>query len=367
MVLKYTTTLHLNEILRMNNRIPSRDVGNTPVRETIGTGDGSTAIFYFDRDNVIANTYTLYYGATEATATNTLTETTHYTVDLATSKITLTEAGITLVDTNSIYAEYQYNNVGFSDAYLDEVLDRGEAEMESMLNTVFTDGTTTNPAYPSTQLITRSQGLYNRNYVVDSLPLIDISSTLDGDIAIDAVTLDLASGDGSKFPTSGKIVIGTEIISYTGISTDTLTGLTRGVDSSTATAHTSGAEIHTTIVEISETAEGTTPTFETLAWGSDYYADENGNVYIHEDTKVDYIPKDIPNRIKIRHYHGYDSIPAEITRLALLLSKRELIQDNVGKAMIEGRNEFKPEMFNVDINQINRIVNAWRINAMKNT
>jgi hypothetical protein len=41
----------------------------------------------------------------------------------------------------------------------------------------------------------------------------------------------------------GEIVIGTEIIKYTGISTNTLTGCTRGFDTSSATTHDNGATV----------------------------------------------------------------------------------------------------------------------------
>ena len=46
----------------------------------------------------------------------------------------------------------------------------------------------------------------------------------------------------SGTPTWG-ILIDTEIISYTGVSTHTLTGVTRGAFGSTAAAHTTGATI----------------------------------------------------------------------------------------------------------------------------
>lgn len=367
MALKYTTTLQLNKIVKQNARVPSRDIGGTPTKEDVGTGDNSIDTFYLAHDNIIASTYTLYYGASESAASSTLTETTDYTLDLTTGKITLTAGGITTLGVNTIFAEYQYNSIGLTDEDIQTTLERAEQQVDSILNTTFTDGTTTNPTYPNLLENMPSQGLYDRRYRVANLPLIDISSTLDANITDSDTSLTVASGDGSKFPTSGKIVIGNEIISYTGISTDTLTGLTRGEDSSSAAAHTAADEIHTTIVEISETVDGNTPSFQTLSWGNDYYAEDNGNIYIHEDTKIDNIPQDIPNRVKIRHYHGYDSIPEDIVRLTLLLAKRELIQDNIGKALIEGRNEFKPEMFNVDINEINRIVDAYRINAMKST
>ena len=62
---------------------------------------------------------------------------------------------------------------------------------------------------------------------------------------IDASTTSITLNDASQFPSSGTnfIQIGTEEISYTGISTNTLTGVTRGVRNTTAATHSSGATV----------------------------------------------------------------------------------------------------------------------------
>jgi len=59
---------------------------------------------------------------------------------------------------------------------------------------------------------------------------------------INAVTTTIALTDASQFPSSGTnyVQIGTEEISYTGISTNTLTGVTRGVRNTTAASHSGG-------------------------------------------------------------------------------------------------------------------------------
>ena len=66
--------------------------------------------------------------------------------------------------------------------------------------------------------------------------------------------------------------------------------------------------------------------------------------------------KDVANRIKIIYLYGYDTIPEDIKRLNVLLAKRILIRDNVGKSLIEGRDEFRPEMYNIDEDEIKSIV-----------
>ena len=71
-------------------------------------------------------------------------------------------------------------------------------------------------------------------------------TTLNGGINDTTTTIVLTSA--VNFPSSGTnfIQIGTEEISYTGISTNTLTGVTRGVRNTTAASHSNGATITNT-------------------------------------------------------------------------------------------------------------------------
>jgi hypothetical protein len=72
------------------------------------------------------------------------------------------------------------------------------------------------------------------------------TTVLSSDISAAATSITL--NDASQFPSSGTnfIQIGSEEISYTGISTNTLTGVTRGVRNTTAASHTAGATITNT-------------------------------------------------------------------------------------------------------------------------
>ena len=69
------------------------------------------------------------------------------------------------------------------------------------------------------------------------------TTVLSGDISAAATSITV--NDASQLPSSGTnfIKIGTEEISYTGISTNTLTGVTRGVRNTTAASHSAGATI----------------------------------------------------------------------------------------------------------------------------
>jgi hypothetical protein len=57
----------------------------------------------------------------------------------------------------------------------------------------------------------------------------------------DPTATDAATG--RPFPSTGTLLIGTEKISYTGMTTTSFTGITRGADSTTPAGHTSGASI----------------------------------------------------------------------------------------------------------------------------
>lgn len=69
----------------------------------------------------------------------------------------------------------------------------------------------------------------------------DETTTLNGALTDSATTITLT--DASGFPSSGQVRIGTELINYTGKSSNDLTGCTRGVESTTAAAHSDGATV----------------------------------------------------------------------------------------------------------------------------
>ncbi len=67
------------------------------------------------------------------------------------------------------------------------------------------------------------------------------TSTLSSSINTSVTTLTMASA--SSFPSSGTVIIGSELIIYTGVSGNSLTGLTRGANGTTAASHSSGATV----------------------------------------------------------------------------------------------------------------------------
>ena len=76
---------------------------------------------------------------------------------------------------------------------------------------------------------------------------INSGTTLNGDINSSVNSLTVTSGtlidNGVNATEPGYIQIDNELIQYTGVSTNTVSGLTRGYGGTTASAHTSGAEV----------------------------------------------------------------------------------------------------------------------------
>lgn len=362
MALKYTTTLKLGNILGIVKDVPSWDVAASPTNEAVGTGDNSNTQFFLDQLNIVADSYTIYANAVA------MTETTHYTLDKDRGEITLTSAGVTMLGTDDLTAKYKYFDSGMSDSYLTSVLERAESETDKQINSVFTDGTATNPAYPLETEIQSSEGLFMDRIITTKKPLKDVETTLDGDHTAAITTISLASGTGDNYPTSGTIIIGSEAIAYTGVSTDDLTGCTRGSLGTTAATHDDGDAVHSTVLFRSDTSEGTAVSWTIQPWDTSMNATSEGLIYKFEDASPDPLTRrGVANRIKILYYYGYDTIPEDVIRLSLLLAKRMLVQDNVGKAIIAGRNEFRPEMLNADESEIQKIVSSYVVLPMSNT
>ena len=69
----------------------------------------------------------------------------------------------------------------------------------------------------------------------------EVTSTLDGDINASATSLSLASSD--AFPSEGTLLIDSERLSYTSNASNTISGITRAADNSTAASHSDGATV----------------------------------------------------------------------------------------------------------------------------
>lgn len=376
---RYATTLQLANILGIKLDVPSRADTTWPVKELLGTGDNAATRYPLAHYNLLLGSYTVYTGgATEVLCTTTLTETTYFTMNLSTGVLTLTAAGVTAVGTTKLYILYSYvdPNFNFTDDFLSEVLIRGEARIDNMTQTTFVADT----AQPAFELVVRekaySKGWFDRSYFTINRPIRDVTSTVATQMDATQNTCVLAAGTGTDFPLAGYIIIDSEVMSYTGVSTDTLTGLTRGVFDTTGAIHLVAADIHTTIVETSATTEGIAPTFKVLTYGSEVGVDsEVGKIFVFQNATIapDYIASnlhrfsDIYDRFRISYFWGYNGIPRDIERLSLLVAKQELMRDTIGKGVIAGRGEMSlVGALSSDEREIKDIVSNYRVLLLGN-
>jgi len=89
------------------------------------------------------------------------------------------------------------------------------------------------------------------------------ATTLNGDINDSVTTITLTSSTG--FSAAGTVRIGDELITYTGKSSNDLTGCTRGTNSTSAASHSSGTAVREATVTRYNTTDFTSLTFEVLS------------------------------------------------------------------------------------------------------
>jgi hypothetical protein len=360
----YATTIQLARFLNLENKVPNPALtGQERTKEEVGTGDDSNTLFYLDYGLVIADSYTLYYGASESAATNTLTETTHFTLDKELGKITLTSAGVTLLSTNKLFASYSHmmngDNLIITDTDLQNALDRADEEVDKLTSTVFADGTAATPEYGvKTNEEQAGKGETETWYDLDEFPLPDVSTTLDEAVTADDTTITVVSTDG--FPSSGVIGIGSDKISYTGKTDTTFTGCT------SVSAHDDGSTVYPYVIEISVTEEGTTPSWTVLESGVDYHIDlDTGRVYLYKDYSehnnldLQQPPYLVANRFRATYLYGYDTIPEPIKRLTLMLAAKEIEHMRLRKNNIMNV-EFSSTIENLDDSWIQQTIAEYK-------
>jgi len=358
----YATTVELNEKMFMDAHIPDRTiVGANRSLEEVGTGDGNTTRFLTDHAFIIAETYTFYYGSTEAIALNqALTETTHYTLDKDNGILTLTTAGKTLVSTNKIYAAYEYNYIGISDSELQATLDAAVSEIDDSTLNHWATGTDTTPDY--TQVTNEKQtgkGRFDRDYFLERFPLPDVSTQLSIAVIVGGTTLNVDSTAG--FPDTGIISIGSEKFVYSAKTATTFT-----VPAATAT-HDVDDYVYPWAFEVSTADSGSTPSWIVLQVDVDYDLDKaSGRVHIYDETvnlasfNSESPVRGVPNRFRANYIWGNSTIPDEIKRLNLMIAARDLLHSAVRKAHTNGMNDFKPSLIEVDKEWIESTLDKYR-------
>ena len=121
----YATTKQVLDLIGLSNNIN---------HETLGTGNNSNLDFNIENENVVASSYTLYYGASGSNSFTDLTEEEDYTIDKEKGKILLTTTGRGKIGTKVLYIKYVWcevftdtevsNQITFADAELNLMTDR---------------------------------------------------------------------------------------------------------------------------------------------------------------------------------------------------------------------------------------------------
>jgi len=364
----YASTDELNEFMVMKGQIPNPEtVGKDRGLELVGTGDSSTTRFYVDNASIISSSYTFYYGSSEAVAlSQPLTETTHFTLDADLGIFTLTTAGVTLVATSKVYAVYAYCKLGFSDTELQKQLARAEDTILKETSNHWATGTDDTPDYKAVSDEKQDgKGRSDRVYFLDHYPLPDVETALNGDVASAATSITVSSTQG--FPSSGTLAIGNEKIVYSakGTTTFAVTALT--------TAHTDEDSVLPFVIEISNTASGTEPSFTVLEPKSDYDLDLlTGRVYVYRDDvelsylNTSYPPALVRNRFRASYAWGNESIPNDIKQLTLMIASKDILHRAVRKAHGMGLNDFSPSIVNIDEDWIKDTIQAYKNRRISN-
>jgi len=121
----YATSKQVVELIGLSNNVN---------HETLGTGDSSNKDFNLDNENVIADSYTIYYGVSGSNSFTDLTETTDYSLDKPKGKVSLTSTGVTKLGTKELYVKYVWcepftdtevsNQITFADAEANKLTGR---------------------------------------------------------------------------------------------------------------------------------------------------------------------------------------------------------------------------------------------------
>lgn len=361
---KYTSIASLAKHLGIYTTVPDKDSTSL---EVVGTGNGSAVTYWLDQIGVLDGTYTLYYGATEAAAlSQPLTYTTHYTIDLDTSKITLTGAGATLVSTNNIYAEYAYNREGILSAELLKAINAAETRIELYTEQRFADGTAADPLYRkiTDEVIKGHYSPEDKVYDFFWSPSVEIQTTVDGDYTTGGVTLTVA--DGTGLPNTGTIYIGGNKVAYTARSTNDLTV------PATTPSIADEAIVSSIVVEVSREPEGSDPSYEVLTYDQDYQLDFlHGRVLLLRNAywgEINAEDRLYPSNYLIRVSYmsawyekgSQPTIPDEIQEVANLIAGKNMIFRTVQKSYTSGMNDFNPTTINSADDYIEEILEYYK-------
>lgn len=134
------------------------------------------------------------------------------------------------------------------------------------------------------------------------------ANTLSAGISAIDDNIPLTSANG--FPDSGIIKIGTEIISYANISSNTLVGCVRGIRSTTAAAHSSSAAVTCSTIIVTDTAHGALENDFVTFSGAATLGDAVTAEILNQEYQIVYVKNDNSYYINVRSVALISSITA---------------------------------------------------------
>lgn len=342
MTATYATPIQVLEYLDIVKEVPNYQSGNQTKEEVIVPTESSVVTRYVNNPLVIDGTYTFSYGVSATATQTTLTETTHYAFDNDTGAFTLTSSGNAAVGVNGVYAVYKYNTK-FKESKIQDLLNRMQAKLDNLTENHWSDGTGATPDYIQiTEEKYNGQGSFDLEYFLKQFPIPNVTTTLDGAVTADDGTITVVSTNG--FPSSGSFSVGQDRINYTGKTSTTFTGCT------SVSAHDSGDTVNSWVVEISNTAEGSTPSWTVIAEDTDYdIQHETGRItLLRDDLLIDTtnalgeVPQWlVPNRFRFTGQIGNDTIPKDVTQLLIVMVCLSLYASQVLNAGSRGTDGFQ--------------------------
>ena len=359
----YSSVKLLCKYLGIYKTVPNKD---STANENIGTGDNSTSTFWLDQIGIITPTYTIYGGNSSGGVLTALVETTHYTLDLDTSKLELTSSGITTVNTSTLWGKYDYNSNELLSNELNDLLLVAETKLELYTEQRFADGTATDPNYReiSNEQIKGHYRPEDKVYDLFFMPMVALSTTTDGAYTTGITTIQLTSATG--FPSTGTIYIGGNKVAYTAKSGDVLT-----ISTATPSIAT-GATVRGEVIELSSEPEGNALSYSVLVPDTDYQVDYlHGRVAILRNafwSEISAEDRIYPSNYWIRasYFHAWHeknitpTIPSEIQEIVNFFAAQDLFKRTVSKSYMTGLNDFNPKKMQISEDDIMERLDQYR-------
>ena len=342
MALSYVTVGAFWKRLGIYENVLDFQPGSTPEKETVASSPVTAGDYYLDLLGVDEDNLNLYAGSTQ------LTITTHYTFDSDTSKVTITSAGATALSGEDLTADYGYCSLGRHLNYNEtlDILEAAEASIHNKTHTVFS-----NVATPTYKAIVdekhNGKGGNGALYSTALFPIVKLHTTVNGAYTTGGAEITLA--DATGFPSSGTIYIGGNKVTYTALSTNTLT-----IPTSTPSIP-DGAVVRGEVIEVSTDSSGAGINYTVLDPDTDYSIDYDTGVFQLQDEfyylndGIGVPQRGVMDRVNVSYQQAYHDegadpeIPFDLPQIIFSLAGRVVRSNTVLKSHINQRDNFNPQ------------------------